>query len=335
MESVFHEKRSTDLERIRSRATRRHCRAGERLFSEGDEGDSIYFIDSGRVSIFIEKFSNREEIQTLGPGTCFGEMAVFLNDRRTASAAAVEDTVLLCLGRSEFLELLKTDHAIAQQIEGLLAKRNEELVLKEKLIDATGLSRKHLHVGIKGDPSLKESAMTRERHESVVDKVLPELLGKLEDLMLNRCAYRIVIGFNSGEIRVSSILDPFGEEYHPAERLLDDAYLDRHFPRVDYQRKVEIIRRLNETVQSDGFFAELPAYLQKAFGKYYASWQPVPPEGIARTISQLPQLRSIPNYYVRNTTISIVKDAIHMQFNCDGAHIVSSLDYRRFLDENL
>jgi len=38
---------------------------------------------------------------------------------------------------------------------------------------------------------------------------------------------------------------------------------------------------------------------------------------------------------VRNLSINIVKDAIHMQFNCDGTHIVSTIGYERFLEENV
>jgi hypothetical protein len=34
-------------------------------------------------------------------------------------------------------------------------------------------------------------------------------------------------------------------------------------------------------------------------------------------------------------TISAVRAAIHMQFNCDGTHIVSADDYQRFIEDNL
>jgi hypothetical protein len=52
-------------------------------------------------------------------------------------------------------------------------------------------------------------------------------------------------------------------------------------------------------------------------------------------VFSLPVLRRIQNFYLRNVTISIIRDAIHMQFNCDGTHIVSADDYTRFLEENL
>lgn len=335
MKSFFQELGSDDLDKIKALAVKKISKAGSRIFSEGDEGDYIYFIDSGSVSIFIEKFNSQEEIQTLGPGEFFGEMAVFFNNTRTACAAAKEDTTFLSITKQEFLNLMQTERTIADKINKMLAQRNEELVLKEKLIDVTGLDVKHLHIGIKGDPSLRESALTRERHESEVDKILPKLVPHLEDLLVNRCAYQIYIGFNNGEIRISSILDPFSEEFHPAKRLLDQAYIDRHFPVIGFEEKVEIIRHLYQSLHQEQFFKQIPEHLQNVFSKFYKEWQPVPAKDIVRTLSSLPTLRSIPNYYVRNATISIIKDAIHMQFNCDGAHIVSSEDYERFLEENL
>ncbi|MBZ0092010.1 MAG: cyclic nucleotide-binding domain-containing protein [Sulfuricellaceae bacterium] len=335
MKSIFQELSHADIEKIKSRAVKRKYRAGESVFSEGDAAEYFYLIDSGLISIFIDKFNSRKEIQTLGIGEFFGEMAVFYNGKRTASASAKEDAELLGIAKQAFLDMIQTDQDIARKIYGILSIRNEELVLKEKLIDATGLAERNLHIGIKGDPSLRESALTRDRHESVVDSVLPELIVCLEDLLLNRSAYRVFIGFNSGEIRISSILDPFTEEFHSAQKLLDGAYLERHFPLIRFEDKIETVRRLYKAIHQDVFFGLLPGHLQNVFGQYYENWQPVSPHDISRTIRHLPLLRGIPNYYVRNTTISLIQDAIHMQFNCDGAYIVSADDYERFLEENL
>jgi CRP-like cAMP-binding protein len=335
MESVFYDLVGDDLEKIKARASRKAYQDGQRIFSAGDEADYIYFIDSGKISIFIDKFNTREEIQLLGPGDYFGEMAIFFNDKRNASAVAKGDAALLTVTKDQFLTFMEEEDEVAAKINRVLSKRNAELALKEKLIHVTGLSDKHLHVGIKGDPSLRESALTRERYESDVDKILPELVVALEDMLLRRCVYQVFISFNSGEIRVSTIMDPFSEEFHQARRLLDETYVERHFPRIDYQEKSEVIRNLYRVLGGHPFFGELPEHLQKVFGGYYENWKPLPQEEVARTLSQLPVLRSIPNYYVRNATISIIRDAIHMQFNCDGSHIVSSENYVRFLEENL
>lgn len=46
----------------------------------------------------------------------------------------------------------------ADQINSILAQRNEELALKENLLASTGIDGRHLHVSIKGDPSLRETS---------------------------------------------------------------------------------------------------------------------------------------------------------------------------------
>jgi CRP-like cAMP-binding protein len=334
-DSVFRELTSSDMDKIRARALRRNYKKGELIFAEGDTADYVYFIESGRVSIFIRKFTVQEEIATLGPGEYFGEMAVFYKDKRTASVVALTDTALLSVDRNVFMNLVRTDGAIAHKINAILARRNEELILKENLVDITGIRGKNFHVSIKGDPSLRETTFTRERYESVVDKVLPLLGPNLEDLLLNRCVYQIFVAFNSGEVRTSSIFEPFGEEIHQANKLVDRAYIQRHFPVVGYEEKVMMLKRLYRAIAGDPLFDSLPEHFKKIFSSYYENWKPVTPEEITNTISQLTALRSIPNYYLRNFTMSVTRDAIRMQFNCDGTHIVSAEDYQRFLEENV
>jgi hypothetical protein len=61
----------------------------------------------------------------------------------------------------------------------------------------------------------------------------------------------------------------------------------------------------------------------------------MPPEQVSIAISRLPDLRRIPDFYLRNFMLSMTRDAIRMQFNCDGTHIVGAEDYLLFLEENL
>ena len=79
----------------------------------------------------------------------------------------------------------------------------EELILQESIVSAAGLNSEQVLIGIKGDPSLRESAHLRKRYDSKVDSLFEQLEPKLEDIMLNRGIYRLFVGFNSGEIRRS------------------------------------------------------------------------------------------------------------------------------------
>ena len=52
-------------------------------------------------------------------------------------------------------------------------------------------------------------------------------------------------------------------------------------------------------------------------------------------LDHLADLRTIPNFYLRNLCLNIAQDTVHMQFNCDGTHIVSTDEYQRFLQDNV
>ncbi len=83
----------------------------------------------------------------------------------------------------------------------------EELVLKESIVSATGLASGNLQIGIKGDPSMRETAMVRQRYRNTMDEIYPDIEPQLEELLHNRSTYRLYVGFNSVEIRTNSIFD--------------------------------------------------------------------------------------------------------------------------------
>jgi CRP-like cAMP-binding protein len=333
--SVFEDLSPAELEQIKLQAVRKHYKKGKTIFREGDDADFIYFVESGEVGISVQKFTEEEEISALGPGEYFGEMAVLYKNRRTATVVAREDTELLTIEHADFMKMMVTHPVLALRINEILANRNEELILKESLVDNIGLKGKGLHVSIKGDPSLRESAFSRERYESPVDRILKELRPVLVELLARRSVYQIFIGFNSGEVRTLSIFDPFYEQIHQASKLLDPAYVDRHFPEIAYQDKAKLVKDIYHYLENSRNFTNLPTHLKKLFGKYYERWEPVSVPDIEKTISKLDTLRNIPDFYLRNFTVSTTRDAIRMQFNCDGTHIVNSEDYDRFLQENI
>ena len=334
-QSMLEELTPDDFDKIRAAATEITYKTGELVFSEGDAADYIYFIHVGRVSVFIQKFTAQEELSTLGPGEYFGEMAILGKNKRSASVKALTDTKLLRMDQTTFLGLCNIGHSFTHKIQAVLARRSDELTLKENLIETTGVLGKHLHISIKGDPSLRESAFARERYNSVVDQVLPRLVPRLTDLLLNRCVYQIFIHFNSGEIIVNSVFDPFNGEIHPANKLVDEGYVERHFSPISYADKTQMIQRLYTAIAKDASFGKLSEHFRNIYVDSHRDWQPISPEQIGIAISRLPDLRKIPDFYLRNFMISMTRDAIRMQFNCDGTHIVGTEDYLHFLEENL
>jgi CRP-like cAMP-binding protein len=333
-QSFFSSLTAADIEKIRRSATIRQIGKDELVFAEGDAGDCFYIIDQGSVSVFYEDKGRKKQLCILNSGDYFGEMALLNQDRRAASVATLEDSTFLCLDKDNFIDLTRTNPVLGKKINDVLAQHNEELILRESLCDAMGIRGENLYVSIKGDPSLRETALFRERYQSPIDKVMKELQPKLNDLILNRSVFSLMINFNSGEIRLRTVFDPFREMVHTADKLIDQAYLDRHFMETPYEEKLDLIKGTCRFISESRLYAQLPEHWKSIFAKSRQQWRPLAKEEVESVMSRLIELRSVPDFYLRNIGINLVQDAIRLQFNCDGTHIVSTEDYQGFIKTN-
>jgi len=211
----------------------------------------------------------------------------------------------------------------------------EKQMLMESVVGAVGLSSDQIQIGLKGDPSLRETAMDRCRYESEIDQVFKKLEPILEDLLINRGIYRLFIGFNNSEIRTNSIFDPLREEIHEASTLTSVAYVNRHFPPISYDDKVEVMREIYQNLMGSGLFQKMPSVWQNITTKRHSNWEPMTIEQIKHIISTLKVMRNMPEYYLRNFTLSIVQSVVRMQFNCDGTQIVTAKNFKEFIETNL
>jgi len=83
---------------------------GEHLFSEGDEGDSLYVVLDGKIKLTRAAPDGRENLlSVLGPGDMFGELSLFDPRPRTSTASAVTDATLASLRQDALLPWL-TEH---------------------------------------------------------------------------------------------------------------------------------------------------------------------------------------------------------------------------------
>ncbi|MGB0670751.1 MAG: cyclic nucleotide-binding domain-containing protein [Rhodospirillales bacterium] len=80
---------------------RRDFNDGDIIFAEGDRAAEAYLIQSGRVRLLTEESGIVREIDTIGKGRIFGEMAVISDMNRMATAQAMGDTVLVACHRRE------------------------------------------------------------------------------------------------------------------------------------------------------------------------------------------------------------------------------------------
>ncbi len=83
---------------------------GDMIFSENNECDGMYIIDSGRVRVYKTVFSNGQakevELCELGQKAMFGEMAMIDENRRSASVQALEPTTCTVITKKIFEDQL-------------------------------------------------------------------------------------------------------------------------------------------------------------------------------------------------------------------------------------
>jgi CRP-like cAMP-binding protein len=112
------------IERVAALAVRRNYAKGEVVFSQGDRGDALYGVASGRVRISATGAGGQEVfLSIMEPGDTFGEIAVMDGLPRTAGATALDATRLLVISRPDFLRLLEQEPRLAIQLLKLLCTR--------------------------------------------------------------------------------------------------------------------------------------------------------------------------------------------------------------------
>ena len=117
--TVFAGLDDVQLHRVAGIALERRVGDGEVLSEEGDEGTELYLIESGA----LEVLQGGHHVHTCERGEPIGELAAFTGLRRTASLRACGDTEVLVLRSQDFLEVLRGDGELAEQMLGLLARR--------------------------------------------------------------------------------------------------------------------------------------------------------------------------------------------------------------------
>jgi len=103
---------------------REHFEAGQAIFREGDHGDWLYIIEDGQVEV-RKAISGQGEtpIRRLGPGDCFGEIALLGDHVRTASTHSLTSANVLAIDRDACQALLSTLPPLRDFFNRLLEER--------------------------------------------------------------------------------------------------------------------------------------------------------------------------------------------------------------------
>src|SRR5438067_6316494 len=105
----------------------RRFEAGEVVFREGDESNTCYIVRSGRARAIREHTDGRSiTLANFGPGDIFGELAMFDNERRSATIEAVETTEAIAILGGDMRRLLRQHPDISVKLLSALGRRLRE-----------------------------------------------------------------------------------------------------------------------------------------------------------------------------------------------------------------
>ncbi len=164
---------------------------GELIFSDGQWAELAYVIKSGRVEIFLDRNGQQVTLGTMGPGSCFGEMAPIMGGRRTASAKAMSN--VLCI-EIDALVLKK----MVENCDGLMRAIVLSLIERVKKLNKTAgyeirydnaiMTCAHglyLIAEAQKDPEAEDSTVHLVMHEAVLhlSKISGRPRGRITDLL--------------------------------------------------------------------------------------------------------------------------------------------------------
>jgi CRP-like cAMP-binding protein len=97
---------------------------GETVFTEGEQGDTLFIVLTGKVKVGRRAADGRENmLSVMGPSDMFGELSLFDPGPRTATATVLTDARLASLAHAALRPWLNDRPEIAEQLLRVLARR--------------------------------------------------------------------------------------------------------------------------------------------------------------------------------------------------------------------
>lgn len=118
------------LEGIISESRRIQGKRGQELFSIGDSADAFFYVVEGWIKLYrLNREGEEAVIHVIAPGETFAEAAVFGTHRKyPVNAQYIEDSILLAIPRSSFIERISADPELALHILGAVSARQRYLI---------------------------------------------------------------------------------------------------------------------------------------------------------------------------------------------------------------
>jgi protein kinase-like protein/cyclic nucleotide-binding protein len=250
---LFRDAPPDDLVALWQRLTVLQYSAGAVICQRGQVGDAMYIVQAGSVEVRLGIGPDGTALYRLGPGDCFGEMALVMREPRSADVVALEDTRAWRLDRTDFDNVLNQSVPLLRALSESMARR---LAMATSVIDQArfggaqpgpaglrfGPYRVVAQLGA-GGMSVVYSAVRDHDGLAVALKVLPASWGAAAELRarLEREASILQQLHHPGIVQVldiGTVSDRLGGGTYIAMEWLPDA-LDRVL-RAQYPRTLEV-----------------------------------------------------------------------------------------------
>jgi CRP-like cAMP-binding protein len=184
---------------------------GSRIFSQGDKGDAIFYLQKGRARLSVVSSQGKEATVTLlGVGDFIGEDCVAnLRSVRMASAVAMSPCTLLRIERSVMLRAIKQEHAFSDVFVAYLLQRNTRI--QEDLIDQLfNSSEKRLARALLQIAHFGKDGKTQRVIPKISQEMLAEMVGTTRsrvNFFMNRFRKMGFIEYNGSMLINSSLIN--------------------------------------------------------------------------------------------------------------------------------
>ncbi|MFC1537372.1 Crp/Fnr family transcriptional regulator, partial [Gemmatimonadota bacterium] len=125
--------------RLTAYLEKKEAEVGFKLIRQDETAGEIYFIESGRVTVYLELESGQKlRLRSMGAGSVVGEVGMYLNLKRSATVVTDRPSVLYCLQKDKLEWMNRQDPALAGEFHQFIVR-----LLSERLT-ATNISLKAL-----------------------------------------------------------------------------------------------------------------------------------------------------------------------------------------------
>ena len=106
-----------------------HLEPGERLIDQGEAADSMYFIENGRLSVYLDMdMDERVRLRTLQRGSSVGEMGLYLHQPRVATVIAEEPSTIYHLDRRALSKMEQDEPRLAASFHAMMVRNLSEML---------------------------------------------------------------------------------------------------------------------------------------------------------------------------------------------------------------